>query len=241
MSCELFKSEMYAWRPGSNVVAFQPLFDHLEKCPECKRLFKELTAADQSIRRSFQEFPEDRTLESRILAGLAHQRAETTSRRIPWRRWLLLPMAASVTLIAILGVRPWLQELRLNREITALLSKPPEVQISSSDRQQLLHWSTNALAGLSSLPAQLSKVEFRGAASLSIDHHQAVLLKMKNERRASLLIVNALLTREPGFKAFRTESGSASLWSDGARTYVLLYQGTLQEMHAYMAQMGIGA
>jgi hypothetical protein len=134
-----------------------------------------------------------------------------------------------------------LQQARLDKEITTLLSRPPEVQISSNDRQQLLSWSANVLAGPSSLPPELNKVEFRGAVSVKVDNHKAVLLKMKNERRASLLIVDALLTREAGFRALRAESGSASLWSDGRRTYVLLFAGTVQEMHAYMVQMGIGA
>jgi RNA polymerase sigma-70 factor (ECF subfamily) len=39
MNCELYKSEMYAWRPGSDAVSFQPLFDHLAGCPECAQFF----------------------------------------------------------------------------------------------------------------------------------------------------------------------------------------------------------
>jgi hypothetical protein len=34
-------------------------------------------------------------------------------------------------------------------------------------------------------------------------------------------------------------SGSASLSSDGRRTYVLLFNGSDREMRAYMAKMGI--
>jgi hypothetical protein len=34
-------------------------------------------------------------------------------------------------------------------------------------------------------------------------------------------------------------SGSASLWSDGRRTYVLLFNGGDREMGVYMATMGI--
>jgi hypothetical protein len=33
--------------------------------------------------------------------------------------------------------------------------------------------------------------------------------------------------------------GSASPWSDGRRSYVLLFNGTNQELHAYMTKMGI--
>ena len=239
MSCELYKSEMYAWRPDSDAASFQPLFDHLAGCPECALLFDRLTSADQSIRSTFQKLPEDRSLESRILAGLAHQRAQTKNRRKSWKSWLLLPLAASILLVATVGVRPHLQKARLSREMAAFLSEPPAAQISSTDQKQLLDWSANVLAGLSSLPPELKKVEFRAATAVSVADHKAVLLKMKNERRASLLIVDALLTRESGFKSIREKSGSASLWSDGRRTYVLLFEGSVQEMHAYMAQMGI--
>jgi hypothetical protein len=34
-------------------------------------------------------------------------------------------------------------------------------------------------------------------------------------------------------------SGSASLWSDGRRTNVLLFNGSDREMRAYMTKMGI--
>ncbi len=238
MSCELYKSEMYAWRHDSDTDSFQPLFDHLAGCPECAQLFEQLTSADQSIRRTFQKLPEDRSLESRILAGLARQRVQT-SRLTRWKSWLLLPFAASILLVFAVGVRPRLQEARLGREVATLLCQPPAVQLSSSVQKQLLDWSANVLAGISSLPPELKRVEFRGATAVSVADHKAVLLKMKNERRASLLIVDALFTRESGFKSIGEKSGSASFWSDGRRTYVLLFEGSVQEMHAYMTQMGI--
>jgi hypothetical protein len=37
----------------------------------------------------------------------------------------------------------------------------------------------------------------------------------------------------------RETSGSASLWSDGRRTYVLPFNGNDREMRAYTAKMGI--
>ena len=95
--------------------------------------------------------------------------------------------------------------------------------------------------GLPVCPPELNKVEFRGATAVKLADHEGVLLKMKNEQRASLPIVDAHLTQESGFKSMHEKSGSASLWSDGRRTYVLLYEGSAQEMHAYMVQMGIEA
>jgi hypothetical protein len=242
MSCDLYRSEMYAWRPGSDWTGFHLLFEHLSGCPECARRFAQLTANDQNIQRTFQKLPDDHALENRILAGLAHQRAAVKSRPTTWKRWLLAPVAACLVLLAMLGIHSQLGQARLDREMTALLSRPPELQISSNDRQQLLAWSANILTGFASLPPELKKVEFRGAASLRVANHKAVLLKMKNERRASLLIVDGRLTRKGvGFQALHLDSGSASLWSDGQRTYVLLYEGTVKEMHTYMTEMGIGA
>ena len=66
MSCELYQSEMYAWRPGTDDASFQPLFSHIAGCPECARLFERLTTADQQVQSTFQKLPQDRSLESRI-------------------------------------------------------------------------------------------------------------------------------------------------------------------------------
>jgi hypothetical protein len=84
-------------------------------------------------------------------------------------------------------------------------------------------------------------LEFRGAAAISVAAHKAVLLKMKNEERASLVIVDAPLTQDNRFHSMREGPGSASLWSDGTRSYLLLFNGTDQELHAYMTKMGITA
>jgi hypothetical protein len=52
-------------------------------------------------------------------------------------------------------------------------------------------------------------------------------------------IVDARLTQQNGFHPMHETSGSASLWSDGWRTYVLPLNGSDREMRAYMAKMGI--
>jgi hypothetical protein len=241
MSCELYKSEIYAWRPGSDAAAFQPLFNHLARCTECSRLFEELTASDRSLQHTFQNFPESAHLENRILAGLAHQRAQKATRRPIWKSWMFVPVLASLLLVFFLGITPLLQQARLNREVATLLSTPPALQIASTDRNQLLAWSAVKLESSSTLPAVLSKVEFRGAAIVTLADHKAVFLKMKNEERASLLVVDARLTQQSGFHSMHENSGSASLWSDGRRTYVLLFNGSDQEMQTYMVKMGITA
>lgn len=239
MSCELCKSEIYAWRAGCDAASFQPLFDHLATCPECARLFERVTRSDEMLHRTFRGFPESPDLEDRIFAGLAHQRAQRAARRPLWKSWIFVPVFATLLIALLLGIGPELRQARLNREVAALLSTPPALQIDSSDRQSLLEWSSATLQGPPALPSELSKVEFRGAAATTLVDHKAVFLKMANEQRASLLIVDAPLTQQNGFHTMHERSGSASLWSDGRRTYVLLFDGNDQEMHTYMTKMGI--
>ena len=71
--------------------------------------------------------------------------------------------------------------------------------------------------------------------------HKSRPSKKKNEERASLVIVDAPLAQDNRFHSMREGSGSASLWSDGRRSYLLLFSGTDQELHAYMTKMGITA
>src|SRR6201997_3873790 len=180
MNCDLYRSEMYSWRPGSDEKSFQPLFDHLESCAKCARFFEQLTASDEHIRRTFQGYPESPYLESRILSGLAHQRAQAAARRTGWRWWMLAPALVPLLIVLFVWVVPRFEQARLNREIAILLSKPPALEINSTDRKQLLEWSASQLAGPSTLPSDLDKVEFRGAATTTVAAHKAVLLKMKD-------------------------------------------------------------
>ncbi len=241
MDCELYQTEMYSWRPESDPKTFQLLFRHLESCTDCARQFERLTAQDAVIRRTFQKLPESPLLERKILAGLAHQRADTRAPRTVWRAWLLLPIAAVVLLVIALGVRPMFQRKELRGAVASLLSAPPALQIVSSDRNELLRWSAGAISHVPALPPELHRVQFRGAAALRIAGHQAVLLKMKNEPRASLLILDASLVRQHSPMEMAEKDGSAALWTDQHSTYVLLFQGNTQDMHAYMEKMGISA
>ena len=239
MSCEFYKSEMYAWRPGEDLPDSKPLLDHLATCPECAQWFANFSASDEKIRQTFSEVPESPSLEAKIFAGLDYERLQKTPRRSTWRNWFLLPIAASLLVGITLGFGPWLQEARLSRQVATLLSQPPSAEINSTDQKQLLAWSAGALSGDAELPPALSNVEFRAASSLKVASHKAVLLQMKNEQRASLLIIDAQLTAENTIKSFRETAGSDSRWSDGRRTYVLLFQGSEQDMRVYMTQMGI--
>ena len=154
---------------------------------------------------------------------------------------MLAPAFVALLIVLFVWVAPRWQQARLNGEMAILLSKPPALEINSADRKQLLDWSASQLEGPPMLPSELDKVEFRGAAAINVAAHKAVLLKMKNEERASLVIVDAPLTQDNRFHSMHEGSGSASLWSDGRRSYVLLFNGSEQELHAYMTKMGITA
>jgi hypothetical protein len=238
MNCELYKSEMYAWRPGDDLPDSKLLLDHLATCSECAQWFANFSASDERIRQTFSVVPESPSLETKIFTGLAYERLQKAPRKSAWRNWFLLPIAASLLLGVTLELGPWLQEARLSRQVATLLLQPPPTEINSSDQKQLLAWSAGALSGDAGLPPELSRVEFRAASSLKVASHKAVLLKMKNEQRASLLIIDGRLTGENTIKSFHEAAGSDSRWSDGRRTYVLLFQGSEQDMQAYMTQMG---
>jgi hypothetical protein len=228
------------WRIGSDVASFRPLFDHLATCPGCARRFATLSASDQTIQQTVHEFPDSDGLEARILAGLAHQRAQDSTYKHRWRIGRILPVAACLLLCIMIGVGPRIQEARLSRQVARILISPPDAEINSTDQKQLLDWSAAALSGPTmALPSELSRVQFRAATSLEVANHKAVLLSMKNERRASLLIIDVFMTPEKTIKSFYDQEGSNSRWSDGRRTYVLLFRGSEQEMRAYMSTMGI--
>jgi hypothetical protein len=239
MSCGIYKSELYAWRPGDNLQDSKPLLDHLATCPECAQWFANLSACDERIRKTFLAVPESPALEANIFAGLELERGQKAPRKPARRKWFLLPVAASLLVGITLGLGPRLQEARLGLQVATLLRQPPSAEINSTDQKQLLAWSAGALSGNAQLPPELSRVEFRAASSLTVASHKAVLLKMKDEQRASLLVIDARLTAENTIKSFQEIAGSDSRWSDGRRTYVLLFHGSEQDMHAYMVRTGI--
>ena len=239
MNCELFQNEMHAWRNQSDASGFETLFQHLATCPNCNDIFRKVTGKDELIRQTFQNFPEPRFLDRRILAGIEHERAHRNTKRRNWMHWILAPVIMSLIALVFFARWPRLQQDPLRSELAVLLSQPPDSQLVSTNRQQLLDWSAEVIHGSAQLPPELNRVQFKGATALEVAHHKAVLLKMKNEQRASLVVVEGALTQKPGFTLIAGESGNASLWSDGHRTYVLLFKGSRGEMRGYMEKMGI--
>lgn len=242
MSCQTYETDMFSWRPGCDVAEFKALFDHMTTCPECALRFAKLTAQDQEIRKAFHQIPASPTLEGRIFAGLAHERRQEALRNRRWPTWAWASPLAAVLLLTIgLGLMPFLREARFEKQIAILRSQPPAEQISSNDQKELLAWSAAALRGFTSFPPELQKVTFRSASVVALGQHEAVLLRMKNERRASLLVVNGVLTQTDRRQFYTGANGSDSHWSKDGRTYVLLFNGSAQELNHYMQQMGITA
>src|ERR1700757_2338063 len=112
MNCDLYRSEMYAWRPGSDEKSFQPLFDHLDSCAECAQLFEQLTSSDERVQRIFQSYPQSPFLTSRILSGLAHQRAQAATRRPRWRSWMLTLALVPLVVVLLVLVTPRFEQAR---------------------------------------------------------------------------------------------------------------------------------
>ena len=241
MNCEFFRSEMHAWRPDLAPSDFAPLFRHLDSCAECARLFERIASHDAEIVGTFARVPEAPLLESRILPGLAHERAQRWQPQSRWRAWMLMPVAVLALLVLTVPFLPVVQEYRLGHSVAVLLSSPPDSQIVSTDRGELLNWSDKVLPGTASLPRLLSRVQFRGATLVDVAHHKGVLLKMQNEQRASLLVFDRRVTTQSSVRSIHEKAGSMALWSDPQRTYVLLFRGSVEDMHAYMTRMGIAS
>jgi hypothetical protein len=239
MSCDYFRSEMFAWRSDQDSGDFEPLFRHLDSCVECAQLFEQITSRDAEIGATFARLPEAPLLESRILAGLEHERGQLRQPKSRWRGWMMMPIAALALLVLTMPFLPVVQEYRLEHSVAGLLSSPPALQIASTDRGELLRWSDKVLPGSAPLPQLLSRVEFRGATLVDVADHKGVLLKMANEERASLLVFDHPVTSLSSIRSIHEKAGSVALWSDPQRTYALLFRGSVEDMHAYMSSMGI--
>lgn len=241
MNCELCRIEMKTWRFDADRKIFEDMFAHLESCPQCSIAFERLSQRDKELRQTFFKIPESPMLESRILAGLRQDRAHAATPRRTWRLRFLLPIAAVLLLALGASLRLWVQDRQFAGEVAGLIRNTPSIQISSNNRAELLQWSERIIPGASQLSSRLERVEFRGAASVRVADHDAVWLKMKNENRASLVIFEGRLLHTNGIKTIQHEGGSEALWSDNEKTYALLFDGSFEEMRAYMNRMGIAS
>lgn len=242
MTCEVFLTEVYGQRPGESTPLSQEFADHLRSCAVCSQKFAEIVEKDTAIRRTICSVEPPAALEATILSGLALDRAAIATTRRGYRRfrWLLVPAACVLGLIAFLIHTQWQARVVIT-QAASLLRSTPASAIQDGDRNEILRWAAQAEPGTDVLPGRLSRLEFRGASLVKISNRVAVLLLMKHEPRASLLIVDQTM---PGAKRIASQSsddGSLAYWTEQKKTYVLLFHGNLQDMQAYMQRMGITA
>ena len=124
-----------------------------------------------------------------------------------------------------------------------------QAQLLRLDAENLVASARAALAELLAAPLKRNTTQSLTAAlhlrrPLAIPRHSSKRLRRRGRifRRpmsASLMIVDARLTQQNEFHPTHGTSGSTSVWSDGRRTYVLLFNGSDREMRACIAKMGI--
>lgn len=239
MNCQLFRTQIHTWRNHSDRSDFEPLFQHMETCPGCTNEFRVLIEQDERLRRTIRSVSDQNFLEQRIMAGLRHDRCPSRTRLPRLAFWIIGPALVFLGLAALLIWTPSFHRQPLQNELGSLVLQPPPSEVVSTDRQALLSWSASILHISPQLPPELGRVQFKGATALEVTHHKAVLLKMKNEPRASLLVIDGSLTSRSGFTYIAVQNGNASLWSHGNNTYALLFHGNRRDMETYMQKVGI--
>jgi hypothetical protein len=194
MSCELYKLEMHALRPGDDLPDSKPLLDHLATCPECAQWFANFSACDERIRQPFLEVPERPSLEAKIFASLAYERLQNAPRKSRWKNWFLLPIAASLLVGVTLGLGPWLQEVRLSRQVATLLSQPPSAQMGQTlavlEVPALDAEVTGAQAGITQTQQNIERLQnevAREDANYAATQANCVRLKKASDQRPGLV------------------------------------------------------
>ncbi len=240
MTCETFSTEMYTQRMGDDAAFSQEFADHLRSCAACSRQFARMIEQDATIRRTIRSVEPSAALEQSILSGLAADRAAHASivSRVRWPRWMLVPVAVVFVMAAVFIHVKW-QTHAVIEQAASMLRSSPALGVEGGDRSQILHWAAQIEPGADSLPGRLARVQFRGASAVRVDDHAAVLLRMKHEPRASLLIVDNPLFGSHQIASRSTDAGSLAFWTEQKKTYFLLFQGNIQELQGYMQTMGI--
>jgi hypothetical protein len=242
MTCETFSTQMYTQRMGDDTPLSQEFADHLRSCAVCSQKFARMIEQDVAIRHTIRSVEPSAALEQSILSGLAVDRATraSTVKRARWSRWMLVPVSVVLAVVAVFVHARW-QAHTVIEQAAGLLRSSPEFGVEGGDRNQILRWTAQIEPGTDSLPDRLARLQFRGASAVKVDDHAAVLLRMKHEPRASLLIVNGPLLGSRQIAARSAAAGSLAYWTEQRKTYVLLFQGNLEELQRYMQGMGITA
>jgi len=244
MTCELFQVEMYKQRPGEELPSAREFQEHLQACPACAREFAAMVEQDAAIRQVIHQTEVPASLEGMVRSGLVAERLASRTTRTGVRRWMgafLIPVLAMLLIVLTMTVRTQWRSHQVSEVASHLLQQPPSVQFASDQRDAILAWSGLQLPTSETLPSRLSRVQFLGASTVQEGAHPAVLLRMKHESRASLLILGHPMMREGHIGVQSARDGSFASWSEGQHTYVVLFHGSTAELKTYMASMGITA
>ena len=240
MTCETFSMEMYAQRVGDDTPLSQEFADHLRSCAACSQKFARMIEQDVAIRCTIRSVEPSAALTQSILSGLAVDRVAHASivHRGRWSRWMLVPISVALAIVTVFVHAKWQAHTVIDQAVSLLRSSPP-LAVEGGDRNQILRWIAQIEPGTDSFPDRLARVQFRGASEVKVDDRAAVLLPMKHESRASLLIVDGPLLGSRQITSRSIDAGSLAYWTEQRKTYVLLFRGNLQELQGYMQAMGI--
>lgn len=221
---------------------FRESLEHLIFCPSCAGTFADMRRFDQCVGAVVRDVRLPAGLEQKIVVGLGHAGALAASRRS--RRWWLA--AAATVLVCTSG---WYVEWqRIHRPMyrvasasVSLVRQRPPLDMTDTERSRLLEWASGQLGKPLTLGPELNHVQFRGVARVRLLGHPAAMLPMKNERRASLVVVpgRPIPVRLHRLAVFSLAQDSVAVWSDGAQTYALVFAGDQQQLRNYMQRMEI--
>lgn len=257
MNCTAFQFEMQSYSDRDQQhPAFAELRSHLASCTACGRRFVEMRERDRAIADSMQAVMPPPDLEQRILSGWRHMRLapqparRALSWRLPWT-WpsaVAWSLALTATVLgAVLGLRvygpgaPRPTASLVAEAAVALSETRGRLQYETPDRDRILAWAGGQVGGRLALAPNLDRVQFRGARRVQVAHRPAVLLAMRNEQRASLLVLPnlELVGTAAAPQLFSWERASAAVWSEAHQTYALVFAGSPAELNRYMHRMGI--
>ncbi|GAC1513107.1 MAG: hypothetical protein NVS1B11_24670 [Terriglobales bacterium] len=123
----------------------------------------------------------------------------------------------------------------------SLVRQGPPLDLADTERSRLLEWASGQPRKPLNLGPELDHVQFRGVARVTLMGRPATMLPMKNEHRASLIVVSSRTTpvRLHRLEVFSLAQDSVAVWSDGAQTYALVFAGDQGQLKSYMQRMEI--
>lgn len=242
MTCDLFQIEIYKQRPGEDLPASHEFQEHLQTCPACAHKLAAMVEQDAAIRQTIQHTDIPLNLANMVRSGIRAERSTSQAARTLFPHWMnlvLLPAAALLLIVVVMTLQAQWNARQLAQFAAQLLQQTPTLQFQSDRRDTILAWSDQHFPSPEALPKRLARLQFLGASAVQEGAHTAVLLRMKCEPRASLLILAHPMMKFQNLALQSANGGSFASWSEGHKTYVVLFHGSTTELKTYMELMGI--